>query len=224
MLTKHLNSFSMTPIHLTNIIVHVTAGSIGLLLGIIALLTKKGGEKHKKAGRLFLMVLCVVVLTGLIGVFVFKRNTFLLVITMLSAYLGFSGYRVIQAKSNQPRALDMLVAMASLITVIYFIYYMKSIGMIWSPVIIYSTVGYLSFIIAYDFLRYLIPRDRYKNLWLYEHILKMVSAFSGILSAFCGTVFPQYQPYSQFLPSTLGTCIAIGFMIYCYRTGKLHGK
>ena len=218
---RHLNSFSMTPLHLTNIIVHVTAGSLGLLLGAAALLTRKGGARHRKVGRLFLMVLSVVILTGLIGVFVFGRNTFLLVITMLSAYLGFSGFRIIRSKSNQPRTLDMLVAILTLITVVYFLYYFRSIGMIWSPVIIYSTVGYLSLIIAYDFLRYLIPRERYGGLWLYEHILKMVSAFSGILSAFVGTVLPQYQPYSQFLPSTFGTLIAIGFMVYCYRKSKV---
>jgi hypothetical protein len=46
----------------------------------------------------------------------------------------------------------------------------------------------------------------------------MVSAFSGLLSAFSGTVFPQFQPYSQILPSVLGTAIYIGFMIYCYRS------
>ena len=216
-------SFSMTPIHLTNIIVHVTAGSAGLLLGVMALLTRKGGARHKKAGRWFLAVLSVVILTGLIGVFVFKRNTFLLVITMLSAYLGFSGFRTIRFKSNQPRVPDMAVAVVTLLSVIYFLYYMRSIGMIWSPVIIYSTVGYLSLVIAYDFIRYLIPRERYGGLWLYEHILKMVSAFSGILSAFVGTVLPQYQPYSQFLPSTFGTLIAIGFMVYCYRSGKYRG-
>lgn len=210
----------MTPIHLTNIIVHVTAGSLGLLLGVMALLTKKGGEKHKKAGRWFLAVLSVVILTGLIGVFVFGRNTFLLVITMLSAYLGFSGFRIIRLKTNEPRTLDMVVAVVTLITVVYFLYYFRSIGMIWSPVIIYSTVGYLSLVIVYDFARYLIPADRYGDLWLYEHILKMVSAFSGILSAFVGTVLPQYQPYSQFLPSTFGTLIAIGFMVYCYRKSK----
>lgn len=85
--------------------------------------------------------------------------------------------------------------------------------MIWSPVIIYSTVGYLLLMIAYDLGRYLIPTKMYGRLWIYEHILKMVSAFTGLLSAFSGTVFPQYQPYSQFIPSILGTLAAICFMI-----------
>ena len=85
--------------------------------------------------------------------------------------------------------------------------------MIWSPVIIYSTVGWLFLMIVYDLGRYFIPTKIYGNLWIYEHILKMVSAFTGLVSAFSGTVFPQYQPYSQFIPSILGTLVAICFMI-----------
>jgi len=84
--------------------------------------------------------------------------------------------------------------------------------MIWSPVIIYSTVGYLILAVAYDLGRYLINKKAYQKFWLYEHILKLISAFSGLLSAFTGTVFPQYQPYSQFLPSVLGSFIALYFM------------
>lgn len=203
--------------HHLNIITHIVSGTIALLLGLAAILTTKGSKWHVLAGRWFLVFLAMVIITGLIGVLVFGRNTFLLVITMLSAYVAFSGYRAMKLKSNQFRILDATIAIITLATVFYFIYYFRSIGMIWSPVIIYSTVGYLLFIISYDFFRYLIPQNRYGNLWLYEHILKMMSAFSGILSAFTGTVFPQYHPYSQFLPSTAGTIVAIGFMIYCFR-------
>jgi hypothetical protein len=215
---------SNTVLHNINIVTHVIAGSVALILGFIALISAKGKLLHTKSGRLFLYCLFIVVLTGLIGVFVFKRNTFLLVITLLSAYQGFSGYRILKFKNNIPKTLDILAVILTLISLAYFMYYFKLIGMMWSPVIIYSTVGYLIFIIAYDFFRYFIPKERYKNLWLYEHILKMVGAFSAILSAFSGTVFEAYQPYSQFLPSTLGMLIAIAFMIYYPNKHKLIKK
>ena len=207
-------------LHQTNIVIHIFAGSIALIAGLISILTQKGGKNHRKAGLVFLSFLTIVIFTGLIGVFVFGRNTFLLVITMLSAYLGFSGYRILQFKSNKFHLLDVVVALVTLITVCYFIYYLKSIGFIWSPVIIYSTVSYLLLMITYDLIRYMIPAVRYGNLWIYEHILKMISAFSGILSAFTGTFLPNYQPYSQFLPSVLGTTVAIVFIIYVYNKSK----
>ncbi len=94
--------------------------------------------------------------------------------------------------------------------------------MYWSPIIIYSTVGALLMIISYDFARYFIPRAIYKSkrLWLYEHIFKMTGAFTALLAAFSGTVFPNYKPYSQFVPSLLGTMLQIGFIVYTYRQSK----
>lgn len=211
----------MQTLHNINILVHIITGSIALLLGLIALLSRKGGVIHNKTGRFFLIFISAVIFTGLIGVFVFGRNTFLLVITILSGYVSFSGYRILKLKANIPKKIDVLVAIVSLLILIYFLYYFKSIGMIWSPIIIYSTVGALLIVISYDFLRYLIPRKNYKEnrIWIYEHIYKMTSAFSALLSAFIGTVFEKYQPHSQYIPSALGLLIISGFIFYVYKFG-----
>jgi hydrogenase-4 membrane subunit HyfE len=93
--------------------------------------------------------------------------------------------------------------------------------MIWSPIIIYSTIGALVIVILYDFCRYLIHTEVYQrnNLWIYEHIYKMISAFVALLSAFSGTVLTQYQPHSQYIPSALGLCLIFGFMIYTAKYG-----
>jgi uncharacterized membrane protein len=204
--------------HRTNILIHIFAGSSALLIGIFILVTPKGGKRHRIYGRLFLWLLSIVILTGLLGVFIFKRNSFLLVITVLSGYMGFSGFRVMRNRSNKLKLLDVAAALLSILSVFFFMYYFRSIGMIWSPVIIYSTVGYLVLVVVYDLGRYLFTKKTYQNIWMYEHILKMVSAFSALLSAFTGTVLPQYHPYSQFLPSVFGSVIALGFMLsYWYK-------
>lgn len=213
--------------HEANIIIHVFAGISALILGFLALLSTKGGKLHNTSGRYFLGFMTVVILTGLIGVLVFGRNTFLLVITVLSGYVAFSGYRITKLKTNKPKMLDIAVALSSLLVVAYFLYYFHSIGMIWSPIIIYSTVGALLLIIAYDFLRYLIPQKVYKNrkIWLYEHIYKMTNAFSALLAAFSGTVLENYKPHSQYLPSVFGMMVTIGFMFYIskFRLKKIKG-
>ena len=79
-------------------------------------------------------------------------------------------------------------------------------------------------IVAYDFIRYLIPKKTYRNMWLYEHIYKMIGAFTALLSAFSGTVFENYQPYSQFLPSVFGSLLQIGFIVYYVRKFKKSRK
>ncbi len=212
----------METLHTLNIVLHVSAGVVALVLGLVALLTAKGSSAHNKCGNYFLAFVSIVIITGLIGVFIFGRNTFLLVITVLTGYVSFSGYRALKFKSNVPRTLDMIVALVSLSTLAYFLYFFHSIGMIWSPVVIYSTVGAMLLVILYDFLRYLIPRKTYSKhrIWLYEHIYKMTSAFSGLLSAFAGTVLKQYQPHSQYLPSVLGMVIVAAFMLYIYKDGQ----
>lgn len=209
----------MEVLHSTNILIHVLTGSAALLTGMIALIARKGNRLHRRLGKVFLLLLAVVIFTGLLGVFVFGRNTFLLIVTILSGYNGFSGYRVLQTKSNRPKALDVSIALLAVVTVSYVLYYFKSIGMIWSPVVMYSSIGYLILIVTWDFARYLITAATYTNarIWLYEHILKMISAFSALLSAFSGTVLAQYQPHSQYLPSLLCLLIAIGFLLYNYR-------
>ena len=203
--------------HKINIIVHVSTGVIALFLGIIALSTPKGKRAHKNTGKIFLCFLGIVVFTGLLGVLVFKVSQFLLVLTVLSGYNAYSGMRVLKNKTNQIYRQDILVALFSVSTGIYFLYYISSIGMIYSPIVIYATLGTLFSIVLYDLLRYLIPSKKYGNLWLYEHIYKMVSAFTALLSAAAGNVYEEFQPHSQYLPSLFGILMAIGFIVYFYR-------
>ncbi len=204
-------------LHSINIIIHVFCGTIALLLGVIVLISKKGKRLHKKTGRIFLGFLIIVIITALIGAIVFRGNSFLLVLTILSGYNGFSGFRTLKTKSNKPKLLDVWVALLSLGIGLYFMDYMKSTELFWNPVVIYSTFGALFLVVGYDLMRYLIPSKSYKALWLYEHIYKMINAFTALLAAAVGTILPNYQPYSQLLPSVFGTLLVVGFIIYFYR-------
>ena len=216
-LNKILKMMDSSTIHSANITIHVICGSIALLLGIIVLVTQKGKRVHKKIGRLFLWFLTIVVLTGLLGAIVFRGNSYLLVLTVLSGYNGFSGFRVIKTKCNTPKLLDISVALLSLSIGLYFLDYIKSKELFWNPIVVYSTFVALFLVVSYDLIRYLIPSISYKNLWLYEHIYKMINAFTALLAAAVGTVLPNYQPYSQLLPSVFGTLLVVGFILYFFR-------
>nr|WP_315034352.1 hypothetical protein [uncultured Chryseobacterium sp.] len=205
-----------TPLHLSNIIVHVISGTIALSVGFLILLNTKGTSLHRKLGYLFIYCMIIVVTTGTLGVIVFKRNLFLLLITVLAGYNTYSGFRILKEKTNRFYMKDILAIVFSLAVVVVFIYYLKFIGFYWNPVVIYSGVGYLLLVVSYDVFRYCIPACRYGNLWRYEHSSKMISAVGALLSAFIGTVLPDYKPYSQILPSLLMTLIMIFFNIKIY--------
>ncbi|WP_347218914.1 hypothetical protein [Chryseobacterium sp.] len=205
-----------TPLHVSNIIVHVISGTIALIVGFLILIKTKGTPLHVKLGYFFVYCMIVVVTTGAFGVIVFKRNLFLLLITILAAYNTYSGFRILKEKSNRFYAKDLLAMLSALAIALVFIYYLKFIGFYWNPVVIYSGVGYLLLVVSYDVIRYCIPIARYGNLWRYEHSSKMISAMGALLSAFVGTLLPDYKPYSQILPSLLMTLIMIFFNIKIY--------
>jgi len=126
----------MEQLHQININIHILTGTIAMLLGIVAYITPKGGSLHNKNGRWYLRTMFIVILTSLFGVFIFQRNIFLLVVTALSGYAAFSGYRCLQTKSNAPNVIDISVALLTISTAFYFLYYLEKIGLIWSASVI----------------------------------------------------------------------------------------
>lgn len=79
---------------------HIAAGTVALLAGLGALLTSKGGPRHRRAGRVFLVSMGVVVGTVFV-LFVVDPTVFRTVLTLVaifSGYLAFSGYRVLSRK------------------------------------------------------------------------------------------------------------------------------
>lgn len=203
----------MELVHHINIIIHVLAGTMALLTGLTALSVSKGGKLHIQFGRYFTRMIIIVILTGLIGIFIFRRNNFLLVITLLSAYNCFSGIRALRLNGRRPQQIDYLAPVIVSGSALYYLYYIQAAGLYWSPVIIYSTIGALFLVTTYDLLKWAMPAPFLQKAVMYEHVYKMISAFSAITSAFSGTVLAQYKPYSQFLPSVIGMiCIIVTFI------------
>lgn len=103
-----------------------------------------------------------------------------------------------------------------------FLLLLPRIALVWSPVVMYSTLGSLLAMTMYDLSRFGWRQRWRRGAWLYEHIWKMMSTYAALLSAFTGTVLAAYQPYSQFLPSVLGAAVAWGFMgaVYWQRRGR----
>ncbi|NIG53906.1 hypothetical protein [Chitinophaga sp. Cy-1792] len=194
----------MGNLHQLSILLHILAGSGALIIGMIAFLARKNTKQHTRYGFVFVWLMAIVVITALFGVFVFRRNTFLLVLTMLSGYNCFSGIRAIYLGGQQPRFIDYLVPVIVISSATYYLYYINKIGLYWSPAVIYPTIGALFVLTIYDVCRGWMPITFLQKSFIYEHVYKMIAAYMAAASAFSGTVFPQLKPYSQILPSLLG--------------------
>jgi hypothetical protein len=193
--------------HKLNIFIHISFGTIALVIGFIALLNQGRPRRHIRYGRYFLYLLCVVVGTALIGSLLFRSTPFLFMLTLLSGYGGYSGFRIIQRRESPATFADLLIAGGVLVAGILFLMYAQQSDKNWSPAVIYPTLSALVLLTGYDLIKHVWLFRPLKTWWLYEHIYKMCSAYNAILSAFTGTVLPQFKPYSQILPTVL--CLVI---------------
>jgi hypothetical protein len=204
----------MDLLHTFNIGLHIVGGSLALLLGLVPLLVRKGGAVHVRLGRWFLRVLVVVLLTAVLGLAVFNFRPFLLTVVLLSVYQAWSGYRVLRTRASGPTAADAAVTLAVLVGSAGFLVALHRSPLVWSPVIIYSSLGYLAALLVYDLVRFRVRDWWRRNGWLYDHLWKMIGSYFALVAAFTGTVLPQFKPFSQFGPSVVGMTLQVGFVLY----------
>ena len=205
--------FPMQTLHTINITIHVLFGTIGLLIGLVALFYQNKPQRHSQYGRYFLYILTVVVSTAFIGILFFRSSSFLLILTLLAGYVGYSGYRAVRLRERRSSTVDVLLAGSVLITGGLYLRSMQLAGGNWSPAVVYPTLSGLVLVAGYDLLKHIWLFRRLRTWWLYEHIYKMLSAYNALVSAFAGTVLSHYKPYSQILPSV----VCVGAIVYFIR-------
>jgi uncharacterized membrane protein len=200
-------------LHQVNIGIHVFIGTIAIVVGIITIYYNKNIVTHKKWGRYFVVLLSVVVLTGFFGFLFFRKDPFLSMLTILSGYVGYAGFRAVKLKEKKSHMIDITIAVVSLSLGIAFVWYLTESRASWNFSVVLSTLIALAIVTIYDILKYFFLFSYLKKCWLYEHIYKMISTFSALVSAFAGNVCSDFHPYSQIGPSLICTFLIIYFII-----------
>ena len=203
--------------HTANVVVHVLFGTLALVLGLVQLVTRKGGASHRARGRWFLGSVWVVVGTATTGIVLFRPRADLVAVTLLTAYWAWSGLRALRIRHVGPVARDALVSVCALVASVLLVLYLQTVRVPWAPAVVYSTLGTLVLLSLYDLVRFAFPARWFETLWLYEHLVKMIGAHSSVITAFSGTVLWRWSPYSQVLPSIVWTAFMITFVVYVRR-------
>lgn len=93
---------------------HIAAGTVAVLAGVVAMVTTKGGRRHRQAGTAFVAAMAgVVATTFLLAWFDPTRfRLFLVLVAVFSGYMAFSGYRVLARKRpvDDPTPVDWAAA------------------------------------------------------------------------------------------------------------------
>lgn len=104
------------------IALHILAGSVAVVGMVCALSTRKGGQWHKLGGRAYVCGMAVSLLLATI-VSIATANLFLLLIAVFTAYLVYTGWRLVKVKDGVKSATDRRLSMLMiLVSVLMFAY------------------------------------------------------------------------------------------------------
>ena len=190
--------------------IHVLAGSLTLLSGIVAMTSKKGQNIHRLSGKVFFWSMTVTTVLGLnAGIFKPEYHIFI-PIAIISFYQAASGYRILFIKNlnkgQKPKMADWALTIGMLTTSSLFILagiLNLSTDIFYSIVLFaFSTIGlYCCGVDVYHYVK----KSANKFYWLFIHIFRMSHGFIAALTAFLvnnSKLFP-------FLPQVLLLIIPI---------------
>lgn len=180
----------------------------------------KGGNVHRIAGKVFFWSM-VYIFASAIVLGTYHWKPFLLMVSVLSFYLVYSGYRTLYQKQihfgKGIEWYDWVVAAACGVYMLGFL--------IWSVdllinganamLIVFFSIGGLFSIIT-EVKRYFQKPDT-KHSWLFNHIGRMVGGFIAALTTFSTNVLTFLPGMAQWLwPTLIGTPLII-YWVRTYR-------
>jgi hypothetical protein len=212
--------------------IHIVAGSVSLISGVVAMTSKKGKPVHRLAGKIFFWSMTTACALGLnAGIF---RSGYLIFIpiALISFYQVASGYRILHIKnlhnSGQATWVDWLLTIGMSITTLAFIGWgvMSLQTDIFLSIVLFSfsTIGmYCCGVDLYHYVRK--PTD--KNYWLFIHIFRMSHGFIAALTAFLvnnSKLFPFLpQVLLLIIPISIGQPL-VTYVIWAYRSKKVKAE
>ncbi|MFN3195608.1 MAG: hypothetical protein ACE364_06660 [Chlorobiota bacterium] len=204
----------MELIHTIFLTIHISAGIASLGLGLIPLITKKGGSPHKKTGIYFYYAMFIVAITALITS-LYDGFTFLTYLGVFAVHMNYFGIRAVRNKEMNPKAMDWIVNIAGLINAVMMIATLKIVLLVFGLVSLSNV--FTMFRVYYLKLR---GKEIKRLEWLTQHIGLMIGVYISTITAFLvnnvRTFYPAWVIW--FLP----TVVLIPFSIYWTR--KYVGK
>jgi len=167
---------------------HVVAGIISLVIGLLALLMRKGGIAHKGLGRIYFVAMTFIFFSGTY-VSSIKSNYFLLLIGFFSYYLVLTGVRY-----NKVKVISNISFMDIASTIIFififlamyamsFIAVLKGVYSLGIVTLVFALIG--SSLMTRDVKFYLLKHPLPDNkIWIREHIGRMVGSYIAASTAF----------------------------------------
>lgn len=200
--------------------IHIAAGTLALGLAPLAMLTVKGGQAHRRWGKIYFWSMTVVAATAAVMA-LWRPQIFLALLAVFSFYLAFTGYRTLSrkrpAQGERATGLDwtaalLTFAVSGTMAVLGFI----RPGAAWQRLGIVPVVfGILGMVLAgIDIKRFARPpADR--NAWWFAHMGGMLGSYIAAVSAFSVVNFTFLPTGARWLwPTVIGTPLIAAWITY----------
>lgn len=201
----------------TNEWLHIIAGVIALGLGLVPLLSTKGGRTHRRFGRAVVALGAVVLGTALYGVFAGTAPMALTAVTLTAGYQFIGSLRALALRDRAPGWPDALLACTALALAALLLLRGGPGTASWPPALAYGTLGFMAMIALYDLSRPLWPQLWQRRARALDHGLKMTGFYFAMASAGAGNLLRDWQPWSQLLPSAIGLVAMLVLAVAYFR-------
>lgn len=211
-----------TLIYQTTLVLHIIAGVIALITGLIAMFArKKGGNLHNRTGLFFYYSMAFIFVSTLIFFALDPLNLkyqFFLGIGIVSFYPVYTGRSVLYMKKGiNASVFHKTLAVGAIASAIVMILFGNFGGLPQAEMILFNVFGVILILNGIGDARiYFGYKPAAKNYWLMAHIGKMLGGYSAALTAFMVNVVPRYLPdnTSMYIFITTWTLPAVVLGIY----------
>ena len=205
----------------TLLIIHIVAGSIGLIAGTINIVRKKGDKSHRLVGKFFFYGMLINAVAGFI-MSILHTNFFLLIIAVFSFYMTITGHRFLALKrihkGQKPKSMDWIITITMFLFAVFFILYGiylrvddNNFG------IVLLVFGLISILMVRSDIKIYRGTISNENYWLLIHIQRMIGAYIAALTAFLVVNNTYLPPLLAWLAPTI---ILTPLIVYWSRKNK----
>jgi len=204
-------------LHPLNILVHVSAGSVAIVIGLFLLATTKGTSRHRALGRLMLGIASLCVACALFGALAFRGQADLIGVSFLVAYIIYSGFRSIHLTGGGRGFWDIgpalfLFAGACVVSWLYG----HGGNFHWVPAKVYGSLAGMWFYSGGDCLRIIFPTNWRTWLNPAEHAMKMTGLVGALVSVAVTTSLKTADPY---VPLVVSSVFIVLSWVFAVRAG-----
>lgn len=207
--------------------VHIGAGALALVSGLVPLVTRKGSAVHRRSGVVYIAAMSLVLLTAVVLSLV-QSIPFLLMVAVFSWYLLISGYRSSRTRHVQRMPLfDRMLAGAACVGGAALIGYggallLSGHGFGVVPLVFGGIGGAL----AVGDLRSAGGKERQRTQWVFVHIARMTGAYISTVTAFLVVNLGSVPLVVRWLvPTVIGTAVIVRWnRVYRRKTPFVQGR